>query len=72
MARRVRRRGTVVDFDDARGLGTVRDDDGAAVHPFHCTAIADGSRHVEIGATVEYSVVAGRVGNHEADGLTPA
>jgi cold shock CspA family protein len=67
----VRRRGTVVDFDDERGLGTVRDDDGTT-HPFHCTAIADGSRHVDVGAVVEYSLVAGRVGRHEADGLTSA
>ncbi|MHB1139149.1 MAG: hypothetical protein ACYC2O_09355 [Microthrixaceae bacterium] len=71
MARRVRRRGTVVDFDDDRGLGTVRDEDGAT-HPFHCTAIADGSRHIDVGTTVRYSLVAGRVGGHEADGLTPA
>ena len=60
----------MVDFDDAVGLGTVRDDDGAT-HPFHCTAIADGSRHVEVGATVEYVVVAGRVGAHEADAVGP-
>ena len=71
MARPLRHRGTVVAFDDAVGLGTVRDAHGDE-HPFHLTAIADGSRHVEVGATVEFSLVAGHVGGLEADGLTPA
>ena len=37
--------GLVDSFDEPRGLGTVRCDDGAVL-PFHCTAIADGSRAV--------------------------
>ena len=42
------RQGTVVEFDDPRGLGVVRADDGFD-YPFHCTAIADGSRTITVG-----------------------
>jgi cold shock CspA family protein len=57
--------GTVTSFDDAAGLGEVRSTDGA-VHPFHCTSIADGSRTIEVGAAVDFAVVAGRGGSWEA------
>lgn len=60
--------GTVSSFDDPVGLGTVTDDEGV-VHPFHCTAIADGSRHVEEGARVSFGLRAGRGGRVEATGL---
>ena len=40
--------GTVTAFDEARGCGTVRADDGAT-YCFHCTAIADGTRTIEVG-----------------------
>jgi cold shock protein len=63
--------GTVVDFDEAKGYGTVRGDDGAPEHFFHCTAIADGTRTVPVGARVRYEVVAGRQGRWEAVGLEP-
>ena len=39
-----------------RGLGAVLDDDGRR-YRFHCTAVADGTRHVEVGARVVFSVV---------------
>ena len=64
------RRGVVTDFDEARGLGTVTAADGS--WPFHCTAIADGSRSIAEGAAVAFEVVAGRRGRWEATDLTPA
>mgnify|MGYP000504076031 CR=1 FL=1 len=64
-------RGTVAEFDDPRGLGTVTADDGTA-YPFHCTAIADGSRTIEVGVVVEFDVVPGRMGRWEAAALRPA
>ena len=63
-------RGTVVSFDDPRGLGVVRSDEGVE-HPFHCTAIADGSRTIDVGTRVAYLVVPGRIGQWEATQLTP-
>jgi cold shock CspA family protein len=61
--------GVVATFDDPRGLGTVRGDDGVE-YPFHCTAIADGSRTIDIGTEVTWSVAAGRLGRWEAVGIT--
>jgi cold shock CspA family protein len=63
-------RGTVVVFDDPRGLGVVRSEDGVE-HPFHCTAVADGSRAVAVGTAVAYRVVPGRMGRWEATAITP-
>ncbi|HEX2023175.1 MAG TPA: cold shock domain-containing protein [Acidimicrobiales bacterium] len=60
--------GTVAHFDEHKGLGTVRADDGREL-PFHCTSIADGSRTVETGARVNFSVVAGHLGRWEAADL---
>jgi cold shock CspA family protein len=57
--------GTVAAFDEHRGLGTVRSDDGREL-PFHCTSIADGSRTVRVGSRVRFSVVAGHRGRWEA------
>ncbi len=59
------RSGVVSQFDDHAGLGEVTDDDGA-VHPFHCTAIADGSRTIDAGTRVCYRVTPGRGGRWEA------
>jgi cold shock CspA family protein len=63
--------GVVVAFDDDRGLGTVRADDGDELG-FHCTAIADGTRTVPVGRRVTFTVVAGRAGRWEADAVTDA
>ena len=63
-------RGTVVEFDDPRGIGTVRTVDGVE-YPFHCTAIADGTRTVIVGSVVRWSVAAGRLGRWEAVAITP-
>ena len=59
------RRGTVVEFDDHRGYGTVRGDDGTALF-FHCTRIADGTRTIAVGAPVVFEVVPGHGGRWEA------
>ena len=64
-------RGTVVDFDEHRGTGTVRADDGSE-HLFHCTQIADGSRTIAVGTAVDYVIAPGHLGRWEATGLTPS
>ncbi len=63
--RSARRRGTVLDFDAHAGYGHVRGEDGVALF-FHCTAIADGSRTIDVGAPVSFEVVAGHHGRWEA------
>jgi cold shock CspA family protein len=63
--------GVVTDFDEARGLGTIRADEGAEL-PFHCTAIADGTRTIPVGQRVAFDVVAGLVGRWEAASIGPA
>jgi cold shock protein len=65
------RTGTVAAYDEAAGFGTIAEDDGPE-RWFHCTAIADGSRTIEVGARVRYDVVAGRMGRWEAAGIQPA
>ena len=62
--------GTVADFDEARGYGTVRADDGRQLF-FHCTQIADGTRTIPVGLTVEFDVVPGRNGRWEASDIRP-
>jgi cold shock CspA family protein len=62
--------GIVVEFDDPRGLGVVRSDAGVE-HPFHCTAISDGTRSIEVGSRVTFRVGPGRLGRWEASELTP-
>jgi cold shock CspA family protein len=64
------RRGTVVTFDPARGLGEVVDGDGHRF-PFHCTAIADGSRTIPVGAAVVFLIGPGHQGRWEARSLQP-
>ena len=63
--------GAVEVFDEPRGLGTVRGDDGAAV-PFHCTAIADGTRFIEVGTEVSFQIVPGPRGRWEAASIAPS
>lgn len=57
--------GVVEEFDEPAGLGVLSEPDGTR-HPFHCTAIADGSRDIPVGAEVTFRLVAGRAGRHEA------
>lgn len=56
--------GTVTAFDERRGLGTISAD--GVEHPFHCTALVDGTRSVRVGQRVEFRVVPGRRGDWEA------
>jgi cold shock CspA family protein len=62
--------GRVTSFDPARGLGTVADDAGGE-YGFHATAIADGSRRIEVGARVAFTVTPGHRGLYEARVLLP-
>ncbi len=57
--------GTVEEFDDHKGYGTIRTGDGRALF-FHCTRIADGSRTIAVGTAVSFDVVPGRGGRWEA------
>jgi cold shock CspA family protein len=62
--------GTVSEFDDAAGYGTVTDSSGRSWF-FHCTAVADGTRTIDDGATVAFEVVPGRMGRWEAADVRP-
>jgi cold shock CspA family protein len=64
-------RGRVVEFDEHVGLGAVEGEDGTRLE-FHCVAIADGSRRIDVGAAVTYGVVPGRLGRYEAWAIRPA
>jgi cold shock CspA family protein len=57
--------GVVETFDEARGLGTMRADDGVELS-FHCTAIGDGSRTIAVGQRTRFRTVAGLLGRWEA------
>lgn len=63
-------RGTVTTFDKAVGLGEITADDGTTV-PFHCIVIADGSRDIPVGVTVEFDLLP-KLGRYEADHVTRA
>jgi len=63
-------KGVVAEFDYERGLGVVESEDGTR-WPFHCTAIADGSRNINVGTVVAWSVRTGRLGRWEAAEITP-
>ena len=56
--------GTVTAFDEARGLGTI--DAAGAVYPFHCTALLDGTRTIEVGTDVAFEVRPAGMGRWEA------
>ena len=60
-----------MEFDEAKGYGAVEDAETGTRYFFHCTQIADGSRTVETGASVEFDVVAGLRGRWEAAALRP-
>jgi cold shock CspA family protein len=59
----------VTEFDDQRGLGVVSAQDGSSYH-FHCTALSDGTRTVEVGTHVVFVVAAGHGGRDEARAIT--
>ena len=62
------RLGQVTAFDARRGLGTVTDSLGETFD-FHATAIADGSRRIDEGAAVAFTISPGHRGRFEARSL---
>jgi len=56
--------GTVVAFDDPRGLGTIEAD--GTEYPFHCTALVDGTRTIAVGTSVAFEVRPAGMGRWEA------
>ena len=64
--------GTVSAFDRHAGYGTVRTDGTGEELFFHCTAIADGSRTIDVDTPVTFAVVPGHNGRWEAAQVTPA
>lgn len=70
MASRPVLHGTVTSFSEADGLGEVTAD-GGGVHPFHCTAVSDGSRTVAVGTRVAFALVVAHHGRVEARPVTP-
>jgi cold shock protein len=60
--------GTVASFARDTGLGEIVTTDGA-IYPFHCTAIADGTRDIEVGKHVTFTVAAGHLGRLEATNI---
>ncbi len=61
--------GVVTEFDADRGLGVVTASDGAT-YLFHCVAIADGSRTIDVGKAVTFEALA-KFGRHEATAIRP-
>jgi len=61
--------GTVLEFDDPRGVGMVGCGDRYV--PFHCTAITDGSRHIDVGTVVAIRIGPARLGRVEARSVRP-
>jgi cold shock CspA family protein len=58
-------KGRIAAFNDQRGDGLVRSDDGHDFY-FHCVSIADGSRSVGVGETVTARRGVGHLGHDEA------
>lgn len=61
--------GRVTQFDVEVGLGEVTAD-GGEVFSFHCVSIADGSRNIAVGTTVEFELLP-KLGRYEAARITP-
>ena len=62
--------GTVTAFDPDRGWGTFCSADNVD-YGFHCVAIADGSRNIDVGASVSARIVPGLAGRYEAARIYP-
>ncbi len=60
-------RGTVIAFDEERGLGEL-DAEGTR-YAFHCTALIDGTRSIEVGAAVTFGLRPGGMGQWEATAI---
>jgi cold shock CspA family protein len=61
--------GHVASFDDPRGIGVV--ESGDRRFDFHCTAITDGSRHIDEGASVAFTVGPAHLGRLQASSVRP-
>ena len=61
--------GTVSSFDEPRGLGTIESE--GTDYPFHCTAIVDGTRTIDVGTAVTFEVRAAGMGRWEATQVEP-
>lgn len=61
--------GAVTRYDADAGLGEVAT--GDRTYPFHCTAIADGSRLIEVGRAVAIVIGPGGPGRWEAVAVRP-
>lgn len=61
--------GTVTGFDAEVGWGEVTAADGTVLG-FHCIAIADGSRRIDVGRAVSFEVLP-KLGRYEATALRP-
>ncbi|HEX7094772.1 MAG TPA: hypothetical protein VF183_02740 [Acidimicrobiales bacterium] len=64
------RHGRVADYDAVAGYGHV--ESAGERWWFHCSAIADGSRRIEVGTPVRFRLVPGHLGRHEARDVTAA
>ena len=60
-------RGTISVFDEARGLGEVVAD--GVTYAFHCTALVDGTRTIEVGTAVTFGVRPAGLGQWEATAI---
>ena len=60
-------RGTVVEFDEAVGLGTVSSDEGVS-YRFHMIEVADGTRTIDVGQSVAFELLP-KFGRYEAGRL---
>jgi cold shock CspA family protein len=61
--------GTVTSFDREVGLGEITTPDRTVV-PFHCIAIADGSRDIATGTEVRFDLLP-KLGRYEATSIQP-
>jgi cold shock CspA family protein len=61
--------GVVEEWDDPRGVGVIRADDGRAL-ALQCTDIADGSRTTKVGVRVRAEVAPGHHGRWQARAVT--
>jgi cold shock CspA family protein len=61
--------GVVEEWDDPRGVGLVRADDGRALD-LQCTHIADGSRTTTVGTRVRFVAAPGHHGHWQATHVT--
>ena len=63
--------GRVATFDDHVGRGEI-EARGGLRFPFHCTAIADGTRTIAPDTTVKFRLAPGPLGSLEATAIKPA